>query len=170
MADYYELLVKEYLEQQGYVVRLDVKFKKNKGNSDIDILAVPCKDGKTIVGEVKSISLSKNGLIQEENDFNNSHLKDKVKELIGDSAFEKYIYCWSVEDDVKKDADKSGIKIIQFPEIINELIKRVVKTRESEKWIYEKSYPNTMLLQMLYHFSKPEKGIIRVNLDDLKGK
>lgn len=55
MADYYELLVKEYLEQKGYVVRLNVRFKKEKGGtSDIDVLAFKCNEGKTIVGEVKA--------------------------------------------------------------------------------------------------------------------
>ena len=43
LADYYELLVKEYLETDGFVVRLNVRFKKDKGISDIDVLAHECK-------------------------------------------------------------------------------------------------------------------------------
>ena len=102
---------------------------------------------------------------------NDPHLKDKVKELIGNSIFEKYIFCWSAEDEVKKYAyDNYRIIIVQFPEIINSLIGKVSKSRENNKWIYDQSYPNTMLLQMLYHFSKPQKENIRIDLEKLRGK
>ena len=166
MADYYELLVKEYIEQKGDVVRLNVRFKKEiGGTSDIDVLAFKCDEGKTIVGEVKAATLKEKQTKHEDSDFNDLHLKDKVKELIGSSSFEKCIFCWSVDDETKKYAqDYHGIQITQFPETINDFINKAVSTREKGNWTYDQSYPNIMMLQMLHFFSKPEKGKVRVNL------
>jgi hypothetical protein len=170
LADYYELLVKEYLEQQGFVVRLNVRFRKKKGYSDIDVLAFNCNQGTTILGEVKAASLRQNEIKKEDEDFNDPYLADKVNELIGQTNFEKCIFCWSVEDEVKKLVEEYKIKVIQFFEIINFLIEKVVSSRKKNRWIYDQSYPNTMLLQMLYHFSKPQNGKVRIQLDKLIGK
>jgi hypothetical protein len=170
LADYYELLVKEYLEQKGFVVRLNVKFLKNTGYSDIDVLAVNLTQETTIVGEVKAPSLSRKEIEHENEDFNDPHLGDKIRELLGHSNFEKYMFCWSVEDSVKTYALKNfQIKVVEFWEIINFLIEKVINARQSKRWIYDQSYPNTMLLQMLHDFSEPYKGIVRVNLAKLQG-
>ena len=59
LADFYEQMVKEYLEQQGYTAKLRVRFFKTRGYSDIDVLAINLADGKIIIGEVKAASLTK---------------------------------------------------------------------------------------------------------------
>lgn len=169
LADYYELLVKEYLEQKGFVVRLNVKFLKNKGYSDIDVLAINLTQKTTIVGEVKGLSLSRKEIEHENEDFNDPHLRDKMQELLGHSNFRKHIFCWSVEDSVKTYAHENfQVEVVEFWEIINFLIEKVTSARQSKRWIYDQAYPNTMLLQLLHHFSKPYKGIIRVNLAKLQ--
>ena len=168
LADFYEQMVKEYLEQQGFTVRLRVRFFKTRGYSDIDVLAINLTEGRAIVGEVKAASLTNKRIDNEKNDFDDPKLQDKVKELIGDKPYSKYIFCWSVEESTKKYAlEKHQITVIQFWEIINYFIERVRKSRKKGKWIYDQTFPNTMLLQMLYHFSEPYKGKVRVNLSKL---
>jgi len=134
LANYYELLVKEYLEKKGYTLRLNVDFLKNKVHSDIDVLAVNTLLKKVIVGEVKADPLSKKQIDHENSDFNDTNLVNKVKEIIGSTTnFSKFIYCWSVQDNVKKDAlTKYKINIIQFWEIINSLIDEVEKLNQKK--------------------------------------
>ena len=79
--------MKEYLEQQGFTVRLRVRFFKTRGYSDIDVSAINLTEGKAIVGEVKASSLTNKGIDNEKNDFNDPKLQDKVKELVGDNDF-----------------------------------------------------------------------------------
>lgn len=168
LADFYEQMVKEYLEQQGFAVRLRVRFLKTRGYSDIDVLATSLTDGKAIVGEVKAASLTNKAIDNEKNDFDDPRLRDKLKELVGDKSYSMYIFCWSVEDSTKEYAlEKHQITVIQFWEIINHFIERVRESREKGKWIYDQTFPNTMLLQLLYNFSKPYKGKVRVNLSKM---
>ena len=169
LADFYEKMVKEYLEQQGYTVRLRIRFFKTGGFSDIDVFAINSVNEKIIVGEVKGPTLGKKQIDQENNDFNNSHLLKKIKELAGDSKYSKYVFCWSVTEETKEYAlKKYQITIIQFWEIINQFIGRVKKVREKGKWIYDQTFPNTMLLQMLSFFNKPIKGKKRIDLSNLQ--
>jgi hypothetical protein len=167
LADYYELLVKEYLEKKGFMVTLNVKFLKNKRESDIDVLAIDPKKDSVIVGEVKDAQLSEKQIDHENSDFNDKNLKNKVKEITGHDNFSKVIYCWSVQDSVKKDApSKYKIEIIEFWEIINYLIGKVQPEIQKNKWEYETAYPNTMLIQMLldYEYLKSDKGKTKVDL------
>lgn len=122
MADYYELLVKEFLEREEFIVRLNVKFSKNKGHSDIDVLAVNSSKS-VMVGEVKDAILSTEQIDNEETDFEDSNLKNKVKEITGRTNFSKFVFCWEVKDNVKKYAFTNyKIIIIQFWEIIDSII------------------------------------------------
>jgi len=169
LADYYEQMVKEFLELQGYTVRLRIRFFKTRGYSDIDVFAINPVEEKIIVGEVKGVSLGIKEIDHEYDDFNDPHLLNKVKELTGNSNYSKYIFCWSAEADTKKYAlEKYHITIIQFWEIINQFIERVRIAREKGKWIYDQTFPNTMLLQLLSNFNKPYKGKRRVDLSNLK--
>ena len=146
MADYYELLVKEYLEQKGFAVRLNVRFLKTIGYSDIDVLAINPTERAVIVGEVKAPSLGRKEIEHENVDFNDIHLQNKVKELIGNTNFSKYIFCWAVDDKVRDYALRNfQIYIVQFWEIINYFIEKVTSIRQKNRWIYDQSYPNTML-------------------------
>lgn len=95
-------MVKEYLEQQGYTVRLCIRSFKTRGYSDIDVFAVNPINETIIVGEVKGFGLSIKEVDKENDDFNDPHLLNKVKELTGNSCFSKYIFCWSAEEDTKK--------------------------------------------------------------------
>ena len=45
VVDFYEQMVKEYLEQQGFTVRLRVRFFKTRGYSDIDVFAINLTEG-----------------------------------------------------------------------------------------------------------------------------
>jgi hypothetical protein len=168
LADYYEQMVKEYLEQKGFTVRLRVRFFKTRGFSDIDVFAVNISEGKVIVGEVKTASLTNKRIDDEVDDFNDPRLQEQIKRLIGDKPYSKYIFCWSIDENTKKYAlEEHEVTVIQFWEIINHFIERVRKSRQKGKWIYDQTFPNTMLLQLLYHFSIPYKGKVRVNLTQL---
>ena len=57
--------------------------------------------------------------------------------------------------------------VVQFWDIINHFIERARKSRKKGKWIYDQTFPNTMLLQLLYHFSESYKGKVRVDLSKL---
>jgi len=45
LVDFDEQMVKEYLEQQGFTVRLRVRFFKTRGYSDIDVFAINLTEG-----------------------------------------------------------------------------------------------------------------------------
>ena len=72
LVDYYEKMVKEYLEQQGYAVRLCIRFLKTRGYSGIDVFAINPIQEKTIVGEVKAYGLNKKEIDHENEDFNSA--------------------------------------------------------------------------------------------------
>jgi hypothetical protein len=192
LAEYYENFVKEYLELQGFFVMQNVKFKKEnesgrKAISDIDIIAInpcmhTCSDkcvlDPIIVGEVKaSVSFTnKNQVDDEIKDFNNKKLEAKVKEILGDDNYSRYIFCWDANEETRKYAEKDlkdkPIKIREFWEIIEYLIDKTIEKTKNEagkrKYLYEPEHPNLMLLQMLHHFSKKYKGRTRLDLDKLK--
>lgn len=174
MADYYELFVKEYLELEGFLVRLNTKFKKGKEGGlppDIDVIAINPSKNQSVVGEVKGVSLEKRDIDKENEDFNNIDQRNKIKEILGHENYDKYIFCWGVDEETGRYAtEKYQIHIVQFWEIINYLISKVREIRRKGRWAYERGidYPNLMLLQMLYHFSKEYKGKIRVDLNQLQ--
>jgi len=150
----YESIVKEYLELCGNcLVRLDMKFKKDKGWSDIDILAICFDDEhkKPIVGEVKAFELG----ISEVKDINDNHFnhpsfKEKL-ESVGIHDYQKYIFCWDVDDDVREYARKNDIKIKCYREIVAELYTKEIKPmREKGHWFYHEQYPFTTLLQLIF--------------------
>lgn len=149
MPDYYVSLVKEYLELQDFVVNTETRYKKNRGWGDIDILAVKIKANEVelIVGEVKANS-QREKEIQEinENKFENSYVKQKLKELFGSTKYKKYLYCWSWEPKHRKFAESLDITPVSFGEIIDYLLKIV---EERKGWLYLRDYPNIMLLQFL---------------------
>lgn len=160
MADYYERLVKEFLELQGYAVRLNIKFLKNKKNSDIDIIAVNSRNGDVIVGEVKDVVLSKKQIDTEKSDFNEPNLVLKVKEIVGHDNFSKQVFCWSAKDQDKQEALNHGIRIREFRELIDFLLKEVQNRNIKNQWFYETECPNIMLLQLLNdcYRIEPKKG------------
>jgi len=170
LADYYERLVKEYLELMGFLVRTNTRFKKGRGWGDIDIIAIDSSRSQIIVGEVKTRSMGKTDIDGENEDFNNLSQQNKIKEILGNENYDKYIFCWGADEEVKRYAKENyGIHILQFWEIINYLIDKVREIRHKGRWRYERGigFPNLMLLQMLYHFSKEYKGKIRVDLNKL---
>lgn len=173
LADYYERLVKEYLELEGFLVKLNTKFSKGKrgGPPDIDVIAINPSNGKIIVGEVKGTGLEKKDVDTENRDFNDPHLQDKVRQIFGQETYDEYIFCWGVDEDTKSYAkEKYQIHIVQFWEIVNYLINKVRELGRKKRYRYERGieYPNLMLLQMLYHYSKLYRGKIRVNLSQLQ--
>jgi hypothetical protein len=167
MVDYYERFVKEYLELQGYYVRVGTKFMK--GNwSDIDVIAIHPRTGQAIVGEVKSTSPNLKEIDEEWNDFNDTSLQAKIAEVLGHQNYDRYLFVWPVDDDIVKYAqDKYQIKVIQFWEMINFMLNVVKERLDKDSYIYEAGieFPNLMLLQMIAHFSKEYKGKKRVDLN-----
>ena len=164
MPEYYVSLVKEYLELRDFVVRTEIKYKKNRGWGDIDILAVKIKDNEVIeliVGEVKA-NFQNEKEIQEINEkkFENPHVKRKLENLFGQTKCNKYLYCWSWESKHKKFAESLGITPVSFEEIMDYFFKRIDEWR-IRGWRYEKDYPDLMLLQFLkskasnYSIEKP---------------
>ncbi|MFH0748730.1 MAG: hypothetical protein V1915_02265 [Candidatus Bathyarchaeota archaeon] len=161
MSEVYEMFVKEYLEfVEEFSVRLDCRFKKNRGWSDIDIIGIKIKNGNSriIVGEVKAKTLSKKDIDNEIVDFEHPALKQRILELFGNENYEKWIFCWTMKEKELAYAKSVGINIKQFPEIIDELFKIIENEREQRKrWIYEKNYPNLILVQMIHEFLKSNK-------------
>jgi len=173
LADYYERLVKEYLELEGFLVKLNITFSKGKRGlpPDIDVIAINPSNGKIIVGEVKGTFLERKDVDTENRDFNDPHLQDKVKQILGQEAYDKYIFCWGVDENAKGYAkEKHQIHVVQFWEIVNYLIDKVRELRRKDRYRYESGieYPNLMLLQMLYDYSKPYLGKTRVDLSQLQ--
>jgi len=150
MPEYYVSLVKEYLEMQGFIVKTETKYKKEKNWGDIDILAIKIKNGKIvefIVGEVKGeYKTPKEVRKINEEKFENPFVKQKLKELFGSTKYKKYLYCWSWTSKSIETAKELGITPVSFTEIINYMLEKV---KEHKGWFYINDYPNLMLLQFL---------------------
>ena len=171
MPDYYVALVKEYLELQGFFVKTETKYpilgkdtlgrsKKNWG--DIDIIATkasPNSDTDILVAEVKAETQTAKTIKEIANQkFNNNFVTDKLTEIIGQKAFKKYLFCWSCKSEDRQVANKMGIMVKSYSEIIDEML-NIIKNKEG--WSYEKDFPNLMLLQYLNdkgYLTKPKKS------------
>jgi hypothetical protein len=164
MTDFYESLVKEYLELKGYLVRTRTRFKKNRRWSDIDVIGVEAKYGKVvhlIVGEVKGESLNSKRVEELNKWMESQELKSKISELFGSTEFEKWIYCWSMEKETKEYARTLDINICEFVDIIKYLRDRI---KEKKGYFYEEEHPNLMLLQFILKKKEGLKQIFGENV------
>ena len=164
MPDCYVTLVKEYLENENYVVSTEIRYevKKDKNGKektswgDIDIVAVKVKDDQSIelvVGEVKSIDATESLIAKiYEKKFDNPYLNEKGEKMFGVSLWrerKKYLYCWDCSSSKTREcAKEKGIEIKSFKEIVNSMIGFLQKSPE-KRYLYNKDNPNLMLLQFL---------------------
>ena len=148
----YESLVKEYLEDSGYLVQTNVHYTSS--NRELDILAVKPSEGFALVAEVHNYEIHQKEIDDDDLKFSSNELKDFFLEKYGVVIKEKRIFCWNFYTKDKKDVLKKagtvkGITVISFPEILKYLVKRVHDRNEEDKWIYEVDHPNILLLQMI---------------------
>jgi len=121
--------------------------------------------------EVKGERLGKKQIDKENEDFNNINQRKRIQEILGHTNYDKYIFCWGVNEETKRYAEeKYQIHIVPFWKIVNHLIDRVRDLGQKDRYRYERGieYPNLMLLQMLYHYSKTYKGKTRIDLNQLQ--
>ena len=151
MPEYYVSLVKEYLELQGFIVKTETEYKKEKNWGDIDIIAVRVKDNlvtESIVGEVKGEYKTEKEIEEiNEEKFENRYVKKALNEYLGSTNYRKYLYCWSWEPHRREYAKKLGITAVSFGEIVEFMLGII---RERKGYFYLMDYPNLMLLQYLW--------------------
>lgn len=162
--NFYEKLVRKYLEERGWLVRSRVKFwkmrsdKKKGGWSDIDIIAA--KNDKVIVGQVKGESQDKEDIEQINKDFESARLKEKVSEIAGTSEFQKWVYCYSVDNEVKNYAkDNFNVEMRSFGEILRWAFNKVrneTYAGKGKSWLSPMFDSDLMLMCMLIEDKKKE--------------
>lgn len=162
--NFYEKLVREYLEERGWLVRSRVKFwqrrtdKKKGGWSDIDIIAA--KNDKLIVGQVKAESQNKEDIARINEDFESASLKEKVLKIAGTSEIQKWVYCYSVDNEMRKYAkDNFNIEMCSFGEILRWVFDEVrdkTYAGKGKSWLSPLFDSDLMLMCMLIEDKKKE--------------
>ena len=160
----YEKLVREYLEERGWLARSRVKFwqkrngKKKGGWSDLDIIAT--KNGKVIVGQVKAESQNKEDIEQINKDFESARLKAKVVEIAGTREFQKWVYCYSVDNEMRKYAkDNFNIEMCSFGEVliwVFDEVRNKTYAGKGKSWLSPIFDSDLMILCMLIEDKKKE--------------
>lgn len=162
--NFYEKLVREYLEERDWLVRSRVKFwqrrndKKKGGWSDIDIIAV--KNDKVIVGQVKAEFQNKEGIERINADFESARLKAKVLKIAGTSEFQKWVYCYSVDNEMRNYAkDTFNIGMCSFGEILKWVFDKVrdeTYAGKGKSWLSPQFDSDLLLMCMLIEDKKKE--------------
>jgi len=166
VASPYESMVVDYLEEiEGYLCKTDVQFLlKSRGRNvrcDIDILAFNPKRKKFLVCEVISYTPTSKKDIEAVKRkieiISSQNLKDFLEKQYGIDKYEKMIVTWTKTDWLKKQVNKSNVKLLTFKEIAQRLIDYLEKKRdEAGGWV---GVPNLTLLvlQTILHFKSELK-------------
>jgi len=175
MVNPYEMFVKEFLEQYGFIVAANVRFKKEKGWSDIDIVAIKIENNnqiRALVGEVKPHTPNLKELREVNEALEHESLKKKLLEDFGIRNYYKCFFCWSAPNELKEQAREIELHLITFMDMLKALLMKLKPYFHGEgRYIYDTEHPYIMLLQMLMfaldrryltleHFTNPCFGVL----------
>lgn len=132
MAEPMQILVQKYLEEQGYFLRSNLKYKVPRNYSDVDLIGIN-KENKGIVVEVKAWAAQnvnwKDGK-QLVDDFSNEYFVQKVNQTLGDTRETRklLVLAWIGPRDLKTLQDYArtrGVEIMTLDEVINWFFERL---------------------------------------------
>lgn len=167
MADPTTELASEFLEFNGYLVRKETKFYKNRKlrgtASDIDIIATRSSDSrelglkKDIVAEAKNWEISKRKTLDRVHKNKFKYINDyeiswkQLKKYISTKRFGRVIFCLATTEDVYNYAlKKYGIKIITTGFMIKHLAQAFKE--KPRRWTYYPEWYNYNMIKCIMHY------------------
>jgi len=184
MADPTTELAKEFLEFQGYIVKKESKFIKNKelkGTAgDIDIIAISSKGvdlgefklKREIVAEVKSWKVMTKEQFNEIyddkfkyiNNYKISWRQEQLKKYFSSKKFDRILFCGATTDEVYEYALKKGVRIITSGFIIKKLCD--IFTESGKRTYYPEAYNFDLIRTIIDYLLHSHKFKDKLTLKD----
>lgn len=146
----YESLVREYLENEGYLVYNNLKLPTKQ---EIDIFAFsPKKDA--IIGEVKASNPNKKQMEEIASKFDRTSIEEFLYTNYGVRKFKFVFFCWNMYDkdeSMREYGKEVGFDdVVTYPQVVRSLFAKVKEVRDNGKWFYDINRPNTLLLEIIH--------------------